>query len=228
MKEQLQSRIEMAGQSILHTAHHLAEQRLIAGTWGNVSTRITDFPQFIAITPSGKPYTMLHTSDMSIINLLDGSVVQGPFAPSSELPLHLAIYRHRPETAAIVHTHSIYATACAVARRSIPPIVEDLIQIAGGEIRVADYALPGTVELAENAVAALSERQAVLLANHGVVACGTTLREAALTCELVERGAKMLSLATHLGGAVTLSDGDVQVMHQFYLQHYRTRQEEEG
>jgi L-fuculose-phosphate aldolase len=98
------------------------------------------------------------------------------------------------------------------------------VQLAGGEISVAPYALPGTPELAENAVNALADKFAVLLANHGVVACGKTLSEAVTAAELVEKAAQIFSWAQLLGGAVSLSDEDVAGMHSFYLEHYRQRQ----
>jgi L-fuculose-phosphate aldolase len=151
--------------------------------------------------------------------------VAGALKPSSELPLHLAVYAARADVGAVVHTHSIFASACAAARRALPPVIEDLIQIAGGAVEVADYALPGTPELATNAVAALGDRQGALLANHGAVGCGRTADEALLACELIEKGAQIFIYANLLGGAQVLSDGDVAAMRRFYTEHYRRRQE---
>ncbi|MDR3565856.1 MAG: class II aldolase/adducin family protein [Negativicutes bacterium] len=206
---------------IVATGQTLLANRLVTGTWGNVSTRIPG-GELVAITPSGRDYRSLTAEEIVVVDL-QGQVVTGG-KPSSELPLHLAIYNRRRDVQAIVHTHSVFASACAVARKSIPPVIEDLIQLVGGAVDVAEYALPGTAELAENTVEALADKQAVLLANHGVIGCGATLGEAILACELVEKAAEIYLYANMLGGAEVLGDEDVAVMRRFYLEHYRQRQ----
>lgn len=208
-------------EEIVAMGHKLIERGLVVGTWGNISCRAAE--GVIAVTPSGRDYLSLKAKDIVLVNL-SGRVLEGELAPSSELPLHLATYLNRPEVHGIVHTHSLFASACAVARREIPPIIEDMIQVVGGSVDVAPYALPGTDELAAGAVKTMGRKNAVLLANHGVIGCGTTLSEALLACELVEKSAQILVYAQSLGGAVPLSDDDVASMHQFYEQHYRLRQ----
>lgn len=201
----------------------LLEEGLIAGTWGNISGRCFQ-SELVAITPSGRNYRTISPEDIVIVDY-DGRIKEGNGIPSSELPLHLAIYKARPDVQAVVHTHSIFASACSVARKTIPPIIEDLIQVAGGSIEVAEYALPGTAQLAVNTVNALGTKNAVLLANHGVIGCGQSLCDALLACELVEKAAQIYAYANQLGGAVVLSDEDVAVMHTFYQQYYRKRKE---
>lgn len=217
--DKIQSEIVAIGRTLL-------DKGLVTGTWGNVSSRIPEKKDCIAITPSGRSYRDLSPNDIAMVNLA-GQQLSGAFKPSSELLLHLAIYQARPDVQAIIHTHSVFASACAVARRSIPPIIEDLVQLAGGSVDVAEYALPGTKQLADNAVRALSNKQAVLLANHGVAGCGASLSEALTACELVEKAAQIFIYANHLGGACILSDADVSVMHAFYLEHYRQRMQSE-
>jgi ribulose-5-phosphate 4-epimerase/fuculose-1-phosphate aldolase len=209
---------------IVATGRELVAKGLVAGSWGNISVRIPGSDK-VLITPSGRDYADLRAAELVAVDM-EGRVAGGGI-PSSETPLHLAIYKRRPDLQAIVHTHSVFASACAVARRSIPPVIEDLVQLVGGEVGVAAYALPGTAELGLSAVAALGDKQAVLLANHGVVGCGTSLREALLACELVEKAAQIYQYATTLGGAHPLSNEDVAVMRRFYLEHYRQRQKGE-
>jgi L-fuculose-phosphate aldolase len=209
---------------IIAIGQTLLAKGLVAGTWGNVSARIPG-TNLLAITPSGRNYNILAPEDIVIVDI-NGNKIRGG-EPSSELLLHLAIYSCRPEIKATVHTHSVFASACAVARRQIPPVIEDLVQVVGGEIPVAEYALPGTAELAQNAATALKDKQAVLLANHGMIGCGTTLGEALLVCELVEKAAQIYVYANLIGGAVSLSKEDVAVMHQFYQGKYRQRQKGE-
>jgi L-ribulose-5-phosphate 4-epimerase len=206
---------------IVDAGRALVTKGLVAGTWGNVSVRIPGSER-VLITPSGRDYNSLTPDEIVVVDSR-GRMISGG-VPSSELPLHLAIYRQRRDVQAIVHTHSIFASACAVARRSIPPVIEDLVQLVGGAVQVADYALAGTVELGLNALQALGDKQAVLLANHGVIGCGTRLSEAMLACELVEKAAQIYLHANTLGGAKVLSDEDVAVLRRFYLEHYRQRQ----
>lgn len=208
---------------VVEAGIRLLNKGLVAGTWGNISTRIAG-TDLIAVTPSGRDYRGLKETDIIIIDSA-GHIIDGNLKPSSEVPMHLSIYQARPDVGAIVHTHSIFASSCAVARKAIPPIIEDLIQVAGGSIDVADYALPGTGRLAQNVVSGLGSKRAVLLANHGVVCCGNNLDEAMLGCELVEKAAKIYIFAAQIGGAVSLGNEDVKIMHDFYLEHYRRRQE---
>nr|WP_092067972.1 class II aldolase/adducin family protein [Dendrosporobacter quercicolus]NSL46870.1 class II aldolase/adducin family protein [Dendrosporobacter quercicolus DSM 1736]SDL67538.1 L-fuculose-phosphate aldolase [Dendrosporobacter quercicolus] len=195
---------------------------LIAGTWGNLSARVPG-GNCIAVTPSGRNYRSLTCEDIVLVNM-EAAVVRGRLKPTSELALHLAIYRQRQEVKAIIHTHSVFASAFAVARRPIEPIVEDIAQLVGGSIEVAAYALNGTDELAENAVKALGGKNAVLLANHGLVCCGRTLSEAMLTCQLVEKTAQIFIYANQIGTAEVLSDGDIGAMHRGYVEDYSKRQ----
>lgn len=212
MKEQL-------CQAVIDYAHYMTEKGLIAGTWGNISVRIPD-TTMIAITPSGRDYTTLTPNDIAIVDL-SGKWIGGNHKPSSELPLHLAVYRARTDISALIHTHSIYASACAAARRSIPAIIEDVAMMNGGDIEVAEYAANGSAELAENTVRALGEHQSVLLANHGMLGCGANLKEAMTMCELVEKTARIFIAAQSLGGAVELDRDDVARMRGQYLAHYR-------
>lgn len=212
MKEQL-------CQAVIEYAHRMTEKGLIAGTWGNISVRIPG-ADMIAITPSGRDYMTLAPSDIAIVNM-KGEWVDGNYKPSSELPLHLAVYRARQDVGALIHTHSIYASACAAARRSIPAIIEDVAMMNGGDIEVAEYAANGSTELADNTVRALGEHQSVLLANHGMLGCGSNLKEAMTMCELVEKTARIFIAAQSLGGAVELDRDDVMRMRNQYLQHYR-------
>lgn len=208
---------------ILKVGRTLLDKGLVAGTWGNISARVIS-TGLIAITPSGRNYRELDEADIIMTNI-NGDIIEGRLAPSSELHMHLAIYQARPDVKSIIHTHSVFAGSCAVARRAIPPVIEDLVQLVGGSVDVAKYALPGTQLLAQNVVEALGEKSAVLLANHGVVCCGNNLGEALIGCELVERAAQMFIFANQIGGAAVLDNQDIKVMHDFYLAHYRLRQE---
>jgi len=191
---------------------------LTVGTWGNISCRVPG-EDYIAITPTGMSYDTLVPEDIVVLDLR-GNIICGTRKPSIEVPLHLAIYTAREDVQAIVHTHSAYATAMAVARREIPGAVEDLVQIVGGNVRVNEYALPGTEQLGINTVKAMEGRNAVLLANHGMLGAGRNLEEAFRVCQVVEKSAQVTLLAQLMGGVVALSQDDIDGMRNYYLQGY--------
>ncbi len=210
--------IEAARTGIVETGRKMLASNLVTGTWGNISCRV-EGESLIAVTPSGMEYDTLQTSDIVVLDM-DGKVVSGDRRPSTELPMHLHIYKNREDVNAIVHTHSTYATALACAHRPVAPIVEELVQVVGGDVRVAKYALPGTSELADNVLTAARSRQAALLANHGMVGMGRTLRETFRICEIVEKASKILILSHMVGQPLHLSFEDVQIMREYYLKHY--------
>lgn len=199
----------------------LSNSNLSVGTWGNISIRKGEH---VVITPSGIPYDQTTIDDLVITNLY-GDIVSGYKKPSSELAAHLAIYNNYKNWSAIVHTHSIFTSAYAAAHRSIPTLIEDHAQIIGGDIEVAQYALPGTSELADNIVIALKDKSALLLANHGLIACGTSISEAFITAEVAEKSAQIALFTSQIGGGVPLSQADINIMRTNYLQVYKKLQE---
>ncbi len=213
--------MQKTAQEIVDTGKKVAASHLVEGSWGNISARYSGAG--IAITPSGRAYDTLCADDISFVDN-SGNMLQSKHKPSSELPLHLAIYKARPDIGAIVHTHSVYASACAAAQMPIPPIMEDIVQIAGGEVSVSDYSLPGTPELAAAALKALGGKNAVLLARHGAVACGRNLPEALTVAYIVEKTAKIFILAKQLGAVFPLDDEDIAILRGFYLNDYCKRQ----
>jgi L-fuculose-phosphate aldolase len=189
-------------------------------TAGNVSVRVGD--DEIAITPSGIPYGDTTAEDVVICTLSDGAVVDGRRTPSSELPLHRAVYAARPETGAVVHTHSPYATTLAVLRRPIPAVHYVISRLGTSEVPVVDYATYGTQELAQNAFAGLAgTTKALLLANHGTLALGDDIEEAAVNARVLEILAATYWRALAVGSPVILSDeeiGNVMERHKSYGQ----------
>jgi L-fuculose-phosphate aldolase len=159
-------------ESIVLVCRRLAWDRLVVGTAGNVSVRSGDQ---LAVTPTGVSYDEL-TSGAVGVHSVDGAPVEAPLAPTSELPLHLAVYASTTATA-IVHTHSVAATALSCLVEEVPPI-HYYTALFGGVVRVAPYAEYGTDALAEAAVTALDGRTACLLGNHGAIALGSSLSQA--------------------------------------------------
>ena len=168
---------------VLEASREIARKGLVVGTAGNVSLRLppVDGREILAITPSGRYYDSLTLDDIQVIDF-EVEPVEGDLAPSVETMLHIGIFGARNNVNAVIHTHSTFASAIAVAGMNIPAILDEQVTFLGGEIKLAEYAMSGSEELVENALAALEERNAVLLANHGVVGVGRTMRDALTAC----------------------------------------------
>jgi L-fuculose-phosphate aldolase len=182
---------------IVTTAREMLRLGLVAGTSGNVSGRAGER---IEITPSGLPYEQMTEADLVTL-AADGSVVAGHREPSSERRVHVAVYAARPDALAIVHTHSVHATAWSLLGEPLDTGTEELTHQAGGAVRTAAFAPSGSDEIAELCVAALDDRRAVLLGGHGVVALGETPAAALVTCQSVERQAQIAWLLRGSGSA---------------------------
>ncbi|MFA5881661.1 MAG: class II aldolase/adducin family protein [Eubacteriales bacterium] len=217
----MRSELDEQKKSIITVCRQLVHLGLTLGTWGNVSV-LCDEPGKVLITPSGMKYDVLCPDDIVAVGL-DGQIWEANRRPSMETPLHLAIYRHRSDVRAIVHTHSTFATAAAVAGTPIPAVVEDMAQIVGGNAEVADYAPAGSAQLAENVISALGPRGAVLLANHGVVGVGADIEEALQVCQVVEKTACIYAYAKLFGNPKTISDKDVKEMNEFFKTKYKQK-----
>ncbi|MGW1893121.1 class II aldolase/adducin family protein [Streptomyces sp. NPDC002004] len=164
--------LDRAWGELVAAARRTVADGLVVGTSGNVSVRVGDT---VLITPTGVPYDLLGPGDAVGVGL-DGEQLIGDLAPTSELPLHLAIHRTTPARA-VVHTHAVHATAVSTLVPELPPI-HYMAGALGGVVRVAPYALYGTDELAESMLAALDGRSGCLLQNHGTVTYGDTLSQA--------------------------------------------------
>lgn len=205
-------------ETLLEAVLELDRRGLVSGSSGNVSRRLSlegDEERYL-VTPAGVTYDRIETDDLVVV---DGDLepVGADLVPSTESLLHLGIYRGRPDINAIVHTHSLYASVAAVTMTEIPPIVDEMVVYIGGPIEVADYAFPGTPELAEAGLEALEDRRAVLLRNHGMCAVGSDIEEAMRVAILVERIAQIYVQAEMVGGATELPDFAVEAERQVYL-----------
>ncbi len=190
----------------MEVACEVAESGLSPGTSGNLSVRV---PGGFLITPSGVPYRDMGPEDTVFLTSA-GDPTGDRLQPSSEWPLHTAIYADRPDANAVVHLHSPHATAIACLRREIPAF-HYMVAVAGGEsIRCARYATYGTDELALAALEALEDRRACLLANHGQVAIGASLPEAVRLARDVEELAQTYAVALEAGEPAILPSEEIE------------------
>jgi L-fuculose-phosphate aldolase len=171
---------------------------LVEGTAGNISARQEDGT--IVITPSSVDYELMELEDLVVIDA-DGGVVEAKEgrSPSSEKLLHLACYRAYEDVGSVIHSHPVYATMFAIAHQPVPPCIDEFSVYVGGEVRVTEYAASGTPAVGDNAVVALKDRGAALIANHGMVAVAPNPDKALHITALVERTAQIIWGARQLG-----------------------------
>lgn len=189
-------------QKVLYTAKQAYEEKLMAGTSGNMSVYEPEQKR-IVITPSSYDYRIMEEQDIVVIDL-DGTVIEGCHKPSSEWKMHAEIYKHLPHVKAVVHTHSPYATSFAVNHQEIPVILIEMIPFLKGKLEVSDYAEQGSAQVGLNAVPILARKNACLMANHGVVAVGAIMEEAYINSVYVEDTAKIYHMALCTGRPVRI------------------------
>jgi L-fuculose-phosphate aldolase len=211
--------LEREREEIVRTCRDLSAAGLVVGTAGNVSVRVGDL---VAVTPSGVDYSELSVSDVGV-HRLDGTPVDASLEPTSELPLHLAVYGayggscsgsgSGPDfgVGAVVHTHSVAATAVSTLADELPPI-HYYVAMFGGTVRVSPYATYGTDELARNVVEALSDRTACLMGSHGAVTTGPDLRTAYTRSVYLEWLCDVYLRATAAGQPRLLPPDEIEIV----------------
>ncbi len=197
--------LERERRLIVDHGRRMTSDRLVVGTSGNLSIRAGDL---LAVTPSGHAYDTL-TPELVGVHRLDGTAVEAPLAPTSELAIHQLIYAHT-DAEAVVHTHSTAATAVSTLVEELPAI-HYVLAVLGGPVRVAPYARFGSPELAGNVLAALQGRSGALLANHGAVTYGPTMEVAYDRARYLEWVAEVWLRAHSLPGFTPRILGDAEM-----------------
>lgn len=164
---------EKIRKQVLDAILNAVEHGLINGTSGNIALQDDD-QKVVAITPSGISYETMKTEDIAIVDM-DGNWIEGPYKPSSELPMHLAIIKARPDIKATVHTHGMFATIAAMSGELLPSTPP---QAEFGPVPVAPFTMPGSNDLADIVVNTMGEGRAVLMENHGMICCGKNMKAA--------------------------------------------------
>jgi L-fuculose-phosphate aldolase len=196
--------LDAAREQVASACARLAAEGLVVGTAGNVSLRVDDQ---VVVTPTGGVFGEMSAEQMPIVDL-EGQLVDGALAPTSELALHLSVYE-RFDAAAVVHTHAPFATALSCVVDEVPAVHYSMLMF-GGSLRVAPYATFGTEELAENVQRALEGRTACLMQNHGAVGYGHDLDYAVESALLVEWACRLYWHARAIGKPSTLTEEQLQ------------------
>lgn len=206
------TQLDSARERVAAAARRLAAGGLVLGTAGNVSERVGDR---VAVSPTGAVLAELTTEQVPIVDL-EGHQTGGELEPTSELALHLGIYR-RYGAGGVVHTHAPYATALACVLEHELPVVHYQLLALGGPVRIARYATFGTDELAEATLDALDGRQAALMASHGAIAHGAGLEQAVENALLLEWGCELYWRAAAIGTPRALDAGQAAAVVQAVL-----------
>lgn len=206
-------------EEVLENSVQMIIDGLAFGAGGNISALDSE-SGLIAITPSAIEYTKMKTADIVIIDK-NGKVVDGKWKPTSESPMHTIFYRERDDVGAVVHTHAPQASVFAIINEPVPMVVAEAALCLGEPVKVAPYRRPGTEELARIVLETMGDGVAVLLAQHGMIAVGSSLREAYTSTIATEMSARLAIMARSIGAApIHLDPGEVKELRQIYLRHY--------
>lgn len=201
--------LEKERKLVVEYGKKLIKNDLVKGTGGNLSV-FNQEQALVAITPTGVDYLAMKPTDV-VVTDLSGKIIAGDLKPSSEISFHLGLINLRPDIQAVVHTHSVYATTVACLGIELPAL-HYLIGFAGKSVPCAPYATYGTPELSKNICGAIGQGNAVLMANHGLVAVGGSLEQAFSVAEQVEYVARLYVQAKSVGQPVILNDEEMDVI----------------
>lgn len=205
---------------IVESGKRMAGSGLTVDVWGNISYRDPE-TQLVYLTPSAMPYDTIVEDDV-VVCRLDGTIVEGTRKPTIETGIHLSIYRNREDVNAVIHTHATYSTVYAAQGKEIPLFIDEAAQLLGDTCRCADYALPGTPELAKNCADALGKKaNSCLVHSHGAICVGGDMDGAFKTAKVLEVTAQIYYMIEATGGKpVGISDENIAIMQEFVKNSY--------
>jgi L-ribulose-5-phosphate 4-epimerase len=200
----------------------LFNEGLVVWTGGNVSGLVAEKGHVI-IKPSGVPFKKLSPSNM-IISDLDGNIIEGDLAPSVDLPVHLFMYKHRPDIRGIAHTHSPYATSFALLGEPIPAALSPLTHLLGGGVPCSRYAQAAYEDTGKAIIETAGDKGlAVLVKRHGVFTMGGSATDSVKIAVQVEEAARTIHYAMQRGKVEAMPDDEIQRCYDFYHKNYGQR-----
>lgn len=206
---------------IVEICHKLHSKGMVSATDGNVSVRISK--DKIICTPTTLPKEKVQTRDLITLTL-DGEQISGNRKPSTEIKMHLAIYKKRKDVNAVVHAHPVYATAFASSKLALDlPVLPEVI-LNLGVVPVCEYSTPSTEEVVKSISPFIEKTNLLLLQNHGAVTYGQDLEEAYYLMEKLEHTAKIFSLASYFGGLNTLTKKQLNKLFDVNSKTYKISQ----
>ena len=206
-------------QELAEYGRMIAEAGLTAGAGGNISARDG---RILWVKPSGLAMSELKGTDMCGVELSSGRLVEGRLKPSSELPMHLAVYRARPDIQAIFHTHSPWASGVISAGVEVKPMFAEVINDLGGTATVP-YLRTGSSDLADAVAEAAKNNETIFMANHGVVTLGKTMKQAFFRACVAEDAAKSFVAASIVGKPGFLTEDQIRELKTLEAGRHRVR-----
>ena len=203
---------------IIASGKRMYNANLTVGTWGNISVRDPK-TNLVYLTPSGMNYETCTVDDVVVCNL-KGEIVEGNRLPTIEKDLHIGVLNARADVNAVIHTHPIYSLVFSALGEEIPLIIDEAAQFLGGTVKTADYALPGTQELADNCVELIKDANACLLHSHGAVCVGANMDMAFLISTILEQTAQVYYMAKCIGKPKAISDENIVAMADIVKHKY--------
>lgn len=200
---------------VIAACKELVRLGLTAGTSGNVSVRVPG-ERLVIASPSQVRYESMRLADVCTVDLSSGDQVDGDRNPTSELLMHLAVYRARDDAGAVIHAHTMHTTALSLLGRGIPPIMDEQVQLLGGEVALCPHTLPGSEALAQTVVEHLADRRTVILAHHGMLGCGRDVQQAIEVCAAADRLAHVYLLALAAGEPAILPEEAQRLERMYY------------
>ncbi len=198
---------------VIHVGKRMYERGYVASNDGNLSVRLSEDRLLITMTGVSKGFL---TPEKLVVVDYDGRVISGEHAPSSEMKMHLMVYRERPDVHAVAHAHPPTATGFAVAGENLPDTLLPEVIVSLGFVPIAPYGTPGTMELVESLRQYVREYDAVLLENHGALTLGPDIVAAYHKMETMEHCARIALVARMLGRVNTIDEERVNKLRQLY------------
>ena len=193
--------------TVVRGAQEIYKKGLVEDGEGNISVRINK--NEILVTPTSTKYDLL-SPDLIVHMDLDGNVIGSGKIPSTEVKMHLAVYKDRPKVKCVIHNHSPYISMLSILRKSIPIIMEQQLIFLGGEVRCTEITEAHTEEMGVSALKALGKNNAAILANHGAIICGKSLDHAVRFSVILEKLAKVYWGALQIGEPMSIPEKNLQ------------------
>ncbi len=202
------SNYERYKQEVLRHGQMMLSKGYTVGTGGNVSIRV-EGEEALVITPSNRDYGELAPDDICVVDF-GLTTIEGKYSPSKETGLHIAVYRHRPDANAVIHSHPIYTSIFALISRPVPALFDEVVMSIGNVTDVVPYALSGSDQLVDNVREKLSNRcNCYILQNHGALSIGTSIGRAFRSLELMEKSSQIYYHALLTGEKPTTLPSDL-------------------
>lgn len=211
--------LTLVRQELARYARMIAQARLTSGAGGNISARDG---RLVWVKPSGLAMEELKSTDLVCVDADSGRVVEGKLRPTSELPMHLAIYRAREDVQAVFHTHSPWASGVITAGVDVRPMFAEVVNDLGGVIAIP-YKMTSTQDLADAVADAAKTQETIFLTNHGVVALGRTMRQAYFRCCVAEDAARSFVAASVVGKPAFLTEEQIRELRKLEAGAYRSK-----